>query len=245
MRAPSSATRCWRPLVCLVGLSFAVQWRRLPLFKERHCPHCLVHRNGTAVCCLHPVLEAKLVDLRGLALSVGSEFQNPLEIAAQNARCDHAHRVCTGQTGLRTQSVRPDWPRSSRPIFPSAQTPSVPWRLKAGASDVISKTKVEQKGEKLTQPGARLQHRTGHPQGLLLSVADCSSVPADVCREMIRQLCCYTWPKSIPVRSSSSSAASKTSTSVSGSACAISNSARKPFRPRLAKSALLKLLVNS
>ena len=53
-------------------------------FKERHCPHCLVQRNGSAVYYLHPVLEAKLVDLRGLALSVGSGFiEDPLEIAAQ------------------------------------------------------------------------------------------------------------------------------------------------------------------
>ena len=53
-------------------------------FKERHCPHCLMHRNADSVYYLHPVLEAKLVDLRGLALSVGTEFiENPLERALQ------------------------------------------------------------------------------------------------------------------------------------------------------------------
>jgi hypothetical protein len=51
-------------------------------FKQRHCPHCLVHRNDSSVYYLHPVLEAKLVDTRGLAISVGTEFiENPLQIA--------------------------------------------------------------------------------------------------------------------------------------------------------------------
>ena len=49
-------------------------------FKERHCPHCLVHKHESYTCYLHPVLEAKLVDTRGLALSLGSEFiENPSE----------------------------------------------------------------------------------------------------------------------------------------------------------------------
>jgi hypothetical protein len=53
-------------------------------FKERHCPHCLVHKHESYTCYLHPVLEAKLVDTRGLALSLGSEFiENPSE-PAQN-----------------------------------------------------------------------------------------------------------------------------------------------------------------
>jgi hypothetical protein len=62
-------------------LVFAVDGTGLLCFKERHCPHCLVHRNGASVYYLHPVLEAKLVDLRGLAVSIGSEFiENPMEI---------------------------------------------------------------------------------------------------------------------------------------------------------------------
>jgi len=53
-------------------------------FKERHCPHCLVHRNGSSVYYLHPVLESKLVDPRGLALSVGTEFiENPRQLAGR------------------------------------------------------------------------------------------------------------------------------------------------------------------
>jgi len=49
-------------------------------FQRPHCPHCLVHKHGTTLTYLHPVLEAKLIDPRGLALSVGSEFiENPLD----------------------------------------------------------------------------------------------------------------------------------------------------------------------
>ena len=48
-------------------------------FKERHCPHCLEHSNGSAVYYLHPVLEAKIVHPSGLALSIGTQFiENPL-----------------------------------------------------------------------------------------------------------------------------------------------------------------------
>ncbi len=48
-------------------------------FKERHCPHCLEHSNGSGLYYLHPVLEAKIVHPCGLALSVGTQFiENPL-----------------------------------------------------------------------------------------------------------------------------------------------------------------------
>jgi hypothetical protein len=83
-------TRCVRRLIRnkvldasrLFGhLVFAVDGTGFLCFKERHCSHCLVHRNGSAVYYLHPVLEAKVVDLRGLAISIGSEFiENPLQI---------------------------------------------------------------------------------------------------------------------------------------------------------------------
>ena len=48
-------------------------------FKERHCEHCLKHRNQSAVYYLHPVLEVKMVHPCGLALSMATEFiENPL-----------------------------------------------------------------------------------------------------------------------------------------------------------------------
>jgi hypothetical protein len=43
-------------------------------FSEPHCPHCLVHQHETHTVYLHPVLEAKLVDTHGLALSLATEF---------------------------------------------------------------------------------------------------------------------------------------------------------------------------
>jgi hypothetical protein len=54
-------------------------------FSERHCPHCLVHQHETHTVYLHPVLEAKLVDTNGLALSLATEFiENPDLPAAAN-----------------------------------------------------------------------------------------------------------------------------------------------------------------
>jgi hypothetical protein len=48
-------------------------------FKERHCQHCLQHRNQSQVYYLHPVLEVKMVHPCGLALSMATEFiENPL-----------------------------------------------------------------------------------------------------------------------------------------------------------------------
>jgi hypothetical protein len=48
------------------------------LFRRPHCPKCLTHYCGKTPVYLHPVLEAKLVDSSGLALSMASEFiENP------------------------------------------------------------------------------------------------------------------------------------------------------------------------
>jgi len=48
------------------------------VFKDRHCPHCLEHSNGTCRYYLHPVLEAKIVHSCGLAISIGTQFiENP------------------------------------------------------------------------------------------------------------------------------------------------------------------------
>jgi hypothetical protein len=43
-------------------------------FRERHCPHCLVHRHATHTVYLHQVLEAKLLGPAGTALSIATEF---------------------------------------------------------------------------------------------------------------------------------------------------------------------------
>lgn len=43
-------------------------------FAKKHCDECLVQRHDTCTVYYHPVLEAKLVTVSGLALSVGTEF---------------------------------------------------------------------------------------------------------------------------------------------------------------------------
>jgi len=57
-------------------------------FHQQHCPHCLHHSNASADTFLHPVLEAKIVDPGGLAISLGSEFiENPAPEPADK-ECD-------------------------------------------------------------------------------------------------------------------------------------------------------------
>lgn len=43
-------------------------------FRQRHCPRCLHRTNASGESFLHQVLEAKIVDPRGLAISIGTEF---------------------------------------------------------------------------------------------------------------------------------------------------------------------------
>lgn len=58
------------------------------VFHQPHCPHCLTMQTQAGTVYLHPVLEAKLIDPRGLALSIGTEFiENPAaDAAAARAR---------------------------------------------------------------------------------------------------------------------------------------------------------------
>jgi len=126
MRAPAHSQQSARCRSAVGRLVFAVDGTGFLSFKERHCPHCLVHRNGSAVYYLHPVLEAKLVDLRGLALSIGSEFmENPMAISVPTppelATLTEYEQV---KAGLRTQSLCPPGRRSSRP--PSRNCPCAP-----------------------------------------------------------------------------------------------------------------------
>jgi len=76
-------TRCVRQLIrgkvldfCRLSGRFvvAIDGSGFLSFRRRHCPHCLHHRNASADSFLHPVLEAKIVDPSGLAVSIASEF---------------------------------------------------------------------------------------------------------------------------------------------------------------------------
>lgn len=43
-------------------------------FATRHCPHCLTQTQGATTIYYHPVLEGKVVDSRGLAISIATTF---------------------------------------------------------------------------------------------------------------------------------------------------------------------------
>lgn len=52
-------------------------------FAKKHCDGCLVQKHDSYTVYYHPVLEAKLVSLSGLALSIGTEFiENPADAEA-------------------------------------------------------------------------------------------------------------------------------------------------------------------
>jgi hypothetical protein len=76
-------TKCVRRLIRMKALDacrlsgkfvIALDGTGLLSFRRSHCESCLTQRWGKSTLYLHPVLEAKLVDLHGLALSVGTEF---------------------------------------------------------------------------------------------------------------------------------------------------------------------------
>ena len=56
-----------RIVVAVDGTCFLV-------FTHRHCDRCITQRHAGRTIYLHPVLEAKIVSARGLALSIGTEF---------------------------------------------------------------------------------------------------------------------------------------------------------------------------
>lgn len=80
-------TRCVRRLMRMKALDacrlmgrfvIALDGTGFLLFRREHCPKCLTQKSGNTTLYLHPVLEAKLVDSQGLALSIATEFiENP------------------------------------------------------------------------------------------------------------------------------------------------------------------------
>lgn len=60
---------------------------------ERHCEHCLEHKQGGKTIYMHQVLEAKLVSPSGLALSMASEFiENPAGDAAPTPKSEEERK---------------------------------------------------------------------------------------------------------------------------------------------------------
>lgn len=71
MKALDACRLMGRFIIALDGSGFL-------LFHREHCPQCLTQKSGNTTIYLHNILEAKLVDSHGLALSVGTEFiENP------------------------------------------------------------------------------------------------------------------------------------------------------------------------
>jgi hypothetical protein len=69
----------------------AIDGTGLLLFRREHCPRCLTQDTATGTLYLHPVLEAKLVDSKGLALSIGTEFiENPTRDDLSGRTSHHA-----------------------------------------------------------------------------------------------------------------------------------------------------------
>lgn len=74
-------SRCLEKFRLGIHYLIAVDGTGQLVFKDRHCPHCLVKkRDGKVLYYYHNVLEAKIVTSNGLALSVATQFiENPPE----------------------------------------------------------------------------------------------------------------------------------------------------------------------
>jgi hypothetical protein len=67
MKALDAARLLGHPVLLIDGTE-------LVCFRQRHCPHCLVQKQGKRVRYYHPVLEAKLLGPAGVVVSLDSEF---------------------------------------------------------------------------------------------------------------------------------------------------------------------------
>jgi hypothetical protein len=64
-------------------------------FPRRHCPHCLVQRQGQQTLYLHQVLEAKLLGPAGVVVSLDSEFIDNADAgAAAGRRAEQVKQDC-------------------------------------------------------------------------------------------------------------------------------------------------------
>ncbi|HEY7423872.1 MAG TPA: hypothetical protein VH682_06465 [Gemmataceae bacterium] len=84
MKALDAARLLGRPVLLIDATG-------LLCFHRRHCPHCLVQRQGKRTLYLHHVLEAKLLGPAGVVPSLGSEFIENAD--ADEARGQGAERV--------------------------------------------------------------------------------------------------------------------------------------------------------
>jgi len=79
MKALDAARLCGRPVLLIDATG-------LLCFHRRHCPHCLVQRQGEQTLYLHQVLEAKLLGPAGVVLSLDSEFIDNADVGRTAGR---------------------------------------------------------------------------------------------------------------------------------------------------------------
>jgi len=81
-------------------------------YRHKHCDRCIRHHHASGTTYLHPVLEAKIVSYRGLALSIGTEFiENPPGLT--DTDCESIKQDCelTAFKERLAPSLKADFPR--------------------------------------------------------------------------------------------------------------------------------------
>lgn len=65
-------------------------------FNTPHCPHCVVHSNGSSCCYKHPVLEAKLLGPASIVASLGTVFLENADTteSAEGASAEQRKQDC-------------------------------------------------------------------------------------------------------------------------------------------------------
>jgi len=82
------------------------------VFHHRHCDRCITQRHGNKTLYLHPVLEAKIVSDRGLALSIGTAFiENPPNLSGDDYQTIKQNCELTAFKQRLAPSLKQDFPR--------------------------------------------------------------------------------------------------------------------------------------
>lgn len=92
---------------------FALDGTGYLLFKQKHCDACLTQDHGGTKVYFHPVLEAKLVGIGGLALSVGTEFIENTDTNRNFADYEDVKQDCELKAFARlAPQIKKDYPQT-------------------------------------------------------------------------------------------------------------------------------------
>jgi hypothetical protein len=100
---------------CRLGTAFvvAMDGTGYLCFRKRHCSRCLTQKHDTTTVYFHPVLEAKLVDPGGLALSMGTEFIENINRAAATTNYENIKQDCELKAFARiAPALKKDFPQT-------------------------------------------------------------------------------------------------------------------------------------